>query len=63
MPARKKGGEQPVTILLNRGERDMIKQALGHGLYRGLITRAELKRARSRDGLPAWLMKIQERSA
>jgi hypothetical protein len=28
MPARKKGGEQPVTILLNRWERELI---LRHG--------------------------------
>lgn len=44
-------------------DRDLIKQALEQGLQRGLITRAELKRAKSRDGLPAWLMKILEKAA
>ena len=42
-------------------DRDLLRQALEQGLRRGLITRSELKRARSMDGLPAWLTKMLER--
>jgi predicted transcriptional regulator of viral defense system len=58
---------RPMRAILDCAEagtdRDLIKQALGQGLQRGLITRAELKRAKSREGLPAWLMKILEKAA
>ena len=37
-------------------DRELLKQALEQGIQRGLITRMELKRARSMDGLPAWLI-------
>ena len=42
-------------------DRDLLRQALEQGLRRGLITRSELKRATSMDGLPAWLTKMLER--
>jgi hypothetical protein len=42
-------------------DRDLLRQALEQGLRRGLITRQELKRAKSMEGLPAWLMKMLER--
>ena len=42
-------------------DRDLLRQALEQGLRRGLITRLELKRAKSMEGLPAWLMKMLER--
>jgi hypothetical protein len=42
-------------------DRDLLRQALEQGLRRGLITRPELKRAKSMEGLPAWLMKMLER--
>lgn len=41
-------------------DRNLLLQALEQGLRRGLITRAELKRARSMDGLPPWLLKMLE---
>jgi predicted transcriptional regulator of viral defense system len=44
-------------------DRDLIKQALEQGLQRGLITRAELNRAKFRDGLPTWLMTMLEEAA
>jgi predicted transcriptional regulator of viral defense system len=43
-------------------DRDLLRQALEQGLRRGVITRAELKRAKSMDGLPAWLMKMLEKA-
>jgi predicted transcriptional regulator of viral defense system len=58
---------RPMRAILDCAEagtdRDLIKQALEQGLQRGLITRPELKRAKSRDGLPAWLMKMLEKLA
>lgn len=42
-------------------DRNLLWQALEQGLRRGLITRQELKWAKSMEGLPAWLMKMLER--
>jgi predicted transcriptional regulator of viral defense system len=57
---------RPMRAILDCAEagtdRDLIKQALEQALQRGLVTRAELKRAKSRDGLPAWLMKMLEKA-
>ena len=44
-------------------DRELIKQALEQGLRRGLITRLELKRAKSMDELPAWLKSLMEKAA
>ena len=44
-------------------DRDLLQQALEQGLLRGLITRPELKRAKSMEGLPAWLTKMLEKAA
>jgi predicted transcriptional regulator of viral defense system len=44
-------------------DRDLLRQALDQGLRRGLITRSELKRAKSMDGLPAWLIKMLKKAA
>ena len=56
---------RPIRAILDCAEmgvaRGQLKQALEQGLQRGLITRTELKRARSKDGLPAWLTKLLER--
>jgi len=58
---------RPIRAILDCAEagtdRDLLKQALEQGLKRGLITRTEMKRARSNDGLPAWLMKMLEKAA
>lgn len=43
-------------------DRGMIRQALDEGLARGLITRAEVKRMRTRRDLPDWLLTLLEKS-
>jgi predicted transcriptional regulator of viral defense system len=57
---------RPMRAILDCAEagtdRDLIKQALKQGLQRGLITRAELKRAKSKDELPAWLVKMLKKA-
>ncbi len=44
-------------------DRDILRQALDQGLRRGLITRSELKQARSMMDLPGWLKKMLEKAA
>lgn len=44
-------------------DRDLLRQALDQGVRRGLITRPELKRAKSKVGLPGWLIKMLEKTA
>jgi predicted transcriptional regulator of viral defense system len=44
-------------------DRDLLRQALEQGLRRGLITRLELKRAKSTVDLPGWLKTILEKAA
>lgn len=43
-------------------DRDHLRQALEQGLRRGLITRVELKQAKSMEGLPVWLMEMLEKA-
>lgn len=55
---------RPMRAILDCAEagtdHGLLGQALEQGLQRGLITRAELKRARSGDRHPVWLMKMLE---
>jgi hypothetical protein len=44
-------------------DRDLLRQALEQGLRRGLITRLELKRAKSTVDLPGWLKTMLEKAA
>lgn len=44
-------------------DRELLRQALDQGLQRGLITRVELKRARSMTDLPGWLKTMLVKAA